>query len=235
MIGGLILFFLFAGIAFLFRQPAVKGKCGELFIAWYLKFRLDKNKYTLLNDVMLPDNAGGTTQIDHVVLSRYGIFVIETKNMKGWIFGDRKSEFWTQQIYKCKNRFQNPFFQNYKHICCLAETTGIPVEYFIHVVIFVGECTIKTRDKLPEALVENVRGLERFIASYQNELLSDEVLAGISQTIAASKIDNSLHNKRAHKQYVQSIIEKKRENNTAIDDRPEPPEAPEMPDPPVLG
>ena len=114
-------------IAWIFKQPAVKGKCGELFVAWVLKKRLDKNVYRILNDVMIPDSAGGTTQIDHIVLSPYGIFVIETKNMKGWIFGDRNSDKWMQQIYRCKNQFQNPFRQNYKHIVSLAELIGLPV------------------------------------------------------------------------------------------------------------
>ncbi|MEG2076199.1 MAG: nuclease-related domain-containing protein, partial [Victivallaceae bacterium] len=72
-------------VAWIFKQPAVKGKFGEWLVALCLKLGLDKNKYRILNNVMISDNADGTTQIDHVVLSPFGIFVIETKNMKGWI------------------------------------------------------------------------------------------------------------------------------------------------------
>lgn len=56
--------------------------------------------YVLLNDCTLPDDRGGTTQIDHILISPYGVFVIETKNYKGWIFGSAHQKKWTQQIYK---------------------------------------------------------------------------------------------------------------------------------------
>lgn len=153
-------------IAWIFKQPGVKGKFGEWVVALCLKLGLDKNAYRVLNNVMIPDDAGGTTQIDHVVLSTYGIFVIETKNMKGWIFGDRKSEKWTQQIFKSKNQFQNPFRQNYKHIMCLADLTGLPKESLTHIIVFVGDCQIKTRDKLPESLVTGGISLLHYIKSF---------------------------------------------------------------------
>lgn len=54
--------------------------------------------------------------IDHVVISKYGVFVIETKNYRGWIIGNEKSEYWTQVIYKRKERLYNPIKQNYGHI-----------------------------------------------------------------------------------------------------------------------
>src|SRR5258708_39347972 len=48
-------------------------------------------------------------------------FVIETKNMDGWIFGSVQQETWTQQFFKKKFKFQNPLRQNYRHTRCLAE------------------------------------------------------------------------------------------------------------------
>ncbi len=49
-------------------------------------------RYIWFNDVTLPDEQGGTTQIDHIVLSPFGVFVIETKNYKGWIFGGERQK-----------------------------------------------------------------------------------------------------------------------------------------------
>ena len=40
----------------------------------------------------------GTTQIDHVVVSKYGLFTIETKNYRGKIYGDDARDKWTQVI-----------------------------------------------------------------------------------------------------------------------------------------
>ena len=71
--------------------------------------------YHLLNNLTIPIQ-DGTTQVDHVLISTKGIFVIETKNYSGWIFGDEKSKQWMQVIYRVKSRFQNPIHQNYLHV-----------------------------------------------------------------------------------------------------------------------
>ena len=196
-------------IAWIFKQPAVKGKCGELFVAWVLKKRLDKNVYRILNDVMIPDSAGGTTQIDHIVLSPYGIFVIETKNMKGWIFGDRNSDKWMQQIYRCKNQFQNPFRQNYKHIVSLAELIGLPVDSMQHIIVFLGFCTLKTRDKLPESLVTNASELFAYINTFEQAKFNDETLDHIQSILLESRLKNTHINRREHIEYVSGIANSK--------------------------
>ena len=196
-------------VAWIFKQPAVKGKFGEWLVALCLKLGLDKNKYRILNNVMISDNADGTTQIDHVVLSPFGIFVIETKNMKGWIFGDRKSEKWTQQIFKCKNQFQNQFRQNYKHIMCLADLTGLQKENFTHIIVFVGDCQIKTRDKLPESLVTGGISLLNYIKSFSIEQFAADDLDNIQASILSGKISNTFQNKKAHVAHVKEIVETK--------------------------
>lgn len=196
-------------VAWIFKQSAVKGKFGEWFVALCLKLGLDKNTYRVLNNVMIPDDAGGSTQIDHVVLSPYGIFVIETKNMKGWIFGDENSAKWTQQIFKCKNQFQNPFRQNYKHIMSLADLTGLPKESFTHIIVFVGDCQIKTRDKLPESLVTGGVSLLSFIKAFSEKQFTSDDLETIQNTIISSRISNTFQNKKAHIAHVKEIIETK--------------------------
>ena len=61
------------------KTPFIKGVVGELQVNLAAKFFLDKHIYTLFKNVTLPTE-DGTTQIDHVIVSRYGVFVIETKN-----------------------------------------------------------------------------------------------------------------------------------------------------------
>ena len=75
-----------------------KGVFGE-FLVNRLLLQLPGSDYTLLKDVTLPAQ-DGTTQIDHIVVSKFGIFVVETKNMKGWIFGSAHQKLWTQKIYR---------------------------------------------------------------------------------------------------------------------------------------
>jgi restriction system protein len=93
------------------RLPIVKGYFGELIVRLLAHWRLDKSIYHPVHNVTLatPD---GTTQIDHVFVSRFGIFVVETKNMQGWIFGGANQAQWTQKIYKKSYKFQNPLRQN---------------------------------------------------------------------------------------------------------------------------
>src|ERR1035437_6229801 len=85
----------------------LKGGVGEIMGSFAHKVMLDKSIYREINNVTIP-TANGTTQIDHVIVSRYGIFVVETKNMDGWIFGDEKNPQWTQSLFGKKFKFQKP-------------------------------------------------------------------------------------------------------------------------------
>ncbi|KAF1020250.1 MAG: hypothetical protein GAK29_03691 [Acinetobacter bereziniae] len=75
-----------------FFKPFLKGKLGEFAVSTHVKLYLDKQNYSLLNDCTLLDEQNQTTQIDHILLSPFGIFVIETKNYKGWISGSERQK-----------------------------------------------------------------------------------------------------------------------------------------------
>lgn len=130
-------------LAVLLKSAWFKGVFGEFIVNFSAKLMLDKNEYHLLKNVTLPTE-DGTTQIDHVIVSVYGIFVIETKNMKGWIFGNPKHRTWTQKIYKHTSKFQNPLHQNYKHVKTLESLLGLTDQQVHSVVVFVGDSTFKT-------------------------------------------------------------------------------------------
>lgn len=88
---------------------------------------------------------GGASAFVVVFFLGQWIFVIETKNMEGWIFGDAKSRRWTQNLYGKKLPFQNPLDQNYRHTKALEEFLGLPASHFHSVVCFVGDtCELKT-------------------------------------------------------------------------------------------
>jgi hypothetical protein len=86
---------------------------------------LDENEYTVFHNICLPSN-GNTeiTQIDHIVVSRFGIFCIETKGQSGWIFGSKNRKYWTEVIYRNKYRLYNPIWQNYAHIKAIEYLIG---------------------------------------------------------------------------------------------------------------
>lgn len=123
-------------------SPGMKGSRGENRVAQKLK-RLNKEEYIVLNDILIKTDKG-TSQIDHVIVSIYGIFVLETKNYKGWIHGGEKSEYWTQTIYNEKHKFRNPIKQNWAHLHALNDVLidfG-KIQYY-PIVVFAGEATLK--------------------------------------------------------------------------------------------
>jgi restriction system protein len=142
------------GVLFgLLALPAVKGYLGELLVRVSARMLLDRENYVPLHNVTLRTR-DGTTQVDHVIVSPYGVFVIETKNMRGWIFGGEKQSQWTQKIFRKTFRFQNPLRQNYKHVRAVEEALRIPAETAHSVVVFVGGATFKT--PMPENVTRGV-------------------------------------------------------------------------------
>ena len=102
-------------LIFVIKTSWFKGLVGEFIINFLAKLYLNKNEYHLIKKVTLPTKEG-STRIDHVIVSRYGVFVVETKNMKGWIYGDPRKITWIQKITKQNNKFQNPLIQNFRHV-----------------------------------------------------------------------------------------------------------------------
>ena len=126
------------------------------------------DEYTRFHDVIVP-TYNGTTQIDHILLSRFGIFVIETKNINGWIFGNEKSKYWTQSMYGKKYKFQNPLHQNYSHTKALASYFQTDHANIHSVVFFIGENT-KLKTELPNNVMTH--GLSAYIKSFRSNVYS---------------------------------------------------------------
>jgi hypothetical protein len=118
-------------------SPRFKGAMGEARVRRLLAAMLEKNRYTILNDVIIPSH-GGTTQIDHVVISQFGVFVIGTEFRRGWISGAEFQDRWKQHRFKRITRFQNPLHQNYLQVQALARLLQLPESRFHSVVVFVG-------------------------------------------------------------------------------------------------
>ncbi len=119
----------------------IRGSMGEFWVRNELD-KLNKNDYIVLNNIMI-ETGNKTHQIDHVVVSKYGIFVIETKNYHGLISGNESDEYWFQYIGKKKNKFYNPIRQNYGHIKALEESLNIDYSNFISLIVFSNQVKLK--------------------------------------------------------------------------------------------
>ncbi len=134
-----------------------------------LKMRFVPPDYHLLNHVTLRLE-DGTTQIDHVLVSRFGIFVIETKDYKGWIFAGPRDRYWTQVLYRAKFKFQNPLCQNHRHVRAIQELLDfLPPDVVRPVVVFTGDAEFKTN--IPDG-VFTVAGLLAFVEGTTQEVMS---------------------------------------------------------------
>lgn len=196
-------------------MSSFKGIVGEIVINVAMWLKLDKDIYHRLNNITLPLADGGSTQIDHVIVSRYGIFVIETKNYKGWIFGNEKQRQWTQVIMGRKYKFQNPLRQNYLHIKTLSDLLELEMSYFHSMIAFIGECELKTRDELPEHVLTS--GMASYIEKKQDKILTDEEVKAIVEQIENNRFSKSWRTNRAHKAYLK---EKHNPSNKQASDKP---------------
>ena len=110
---------------------------GEGLVVGTLQRYFKSQDFHLLNHVTLR-HKGGTTQIDHILVSRFGVFVIETKDYTGWIFANAEHDTWTQVTFTDKFKFQNPIHQNYGHVRAVQELLDFVPSNAIHsAVVFV--------------------------------------------------------------------------------------------------
>ena len=182
--------------------PEWKGARGERRVAKSIARHFDDSEYKVVTDVTLPTERG-TTQIDHIVLCRYGVFVIETKNMSGWIFGDAKRKYWTQTHYIRKTRIRNPIHQNFGHIKAAQELLGVK-DHSIHgIVAFVGDAEPKT--DMPNMVVWDVQSLVYKIKAYTVPVFTQKQLERMIQVLSDPTIATTGSKRKEHIANVQRI------------------------------
>lgn len=203
IIGGLVVYWWLVPVVLIIslsQTPWFKGLLGEFLVKLTAKLRLPANTYHRVHNVTLP-TADGTTQIDHIFVSRFGIFVVETKYMKGWIFGGEKQAQWTQKIYKESFKFQNPLRQNYKHLKALEFSLGLSSDFIHSVVVFAGDSTFKS--PMP-ANVTNGGGYISYIKSFTKPVLSEASIQSILSKIESGRLKPSWETERQHVEHLRT-------------------------------
>ncbi|WP_233266453.1 nuclease-related domain-containing protein [Cobetia sp. L2A1] len=179
------------------KSPRMKGRIGEWRVRWMAR-RLGKQGFRTLHNVTLK-TPGGTTQIDHVLLSRFGCFVLETKNMKGWISGSEHEANWTQQFPRQSFSFQNPLRQNYKHLKALEATLGVTPEHLHSVIVFVGSAVLKT--EMPPNVTHGT-GFVSFIRTFQTPVFSEAQVEAMHEALRMGRLAPTRATQRAHVQHL---------------------------------
>ena len=124
---------------------ATKGDTGENIIEYDL---INLHFYKkIIRNAYIPYN-GGTSEIDLILLTEFGIYVIESKNYSGWIFGSENNKNWTVSYNKnTKERLYNPIWQNNSHIKALTNYLQITDNGINSLIIFGGGAELK---KVPQ-------------------------------------------------------------------------------------
>lgn len=173
-----------------------KGYVGERKVSFILD-RLPP-EYITLNDVIIP-TINGTTQIDHIVLSPYGIFVIETKNYTGRIYGGDNSEMWTQIIWKNRYELRNPIKQNYAHVKALQSLLNLPLNNFIPIIAFSNKTEICVFSNF---IVVHYNEIKSIILQQRPIILSTEQVQQYVTVLQQAKINN----RESSKEHITNII-----------------------------
>jgi hypothetical protein len=136
---------------------------GEALLSRVILQNFAPPDYHLMSHVTLQMD-DGTTQIDHILVSRFGVFVIEAKDYKGWIFANAAQAKWTQLLFYGKFRFQNPVFQNSRHVRAVKDLLDfLPHEFIKSAVVFTGDAEFKT------GVPQGVFNLARFVDYVRDE------------------------------------------------------------------
>ena len=137
------------------------GRRGEKLTERELKLvQLFGRKGRTLRNLYVPKDNGETSEIDLVYVTQKGIFVFESKNYSGWIFGDEASQYWTVSLPNGqKNRFYNPIKQNRTHLKWLGAFVGAEIPLF-SIVVFSERCELKrSRWRARTSLSSSATGL----------------------------------------------------------------------------
>jgi len=218
----ILIFVLFVYLAW-YNSPKQKGKRGEMRVSAILSQLSDE--YTILNDLVFRTEKG-TTQIDHVVVSKYGIFAIETKNYRGEIYGDDNLKEWTQLIvtkvtyakkwwktytYVTKSHFYNPVKQSVGHVFRIKEQlSAYPHLKIVSIVVFAGNADLSNVESNHHVIYEG--SLLDVIDGYKTTYLTDNDV----QAVLAILTGNNIRETVSDRQHVKNIRTTAREVNATI-------------------
>jgi len=173
----------------------LKGWVGEKTTQFGMWLKLDEKIYLRFHNLII-QTENGTTQIDHILLSRYGLFVIETKNYNGWIYGGEKQKTWTQNLFGKKNYFQNPLHQNYKHTKALSGCLKVEHSKIYPIIFFIGDAELKS--EFPPNVMS--RGLSSYIESFTNVIFSESELG-----LLRHHLEHIRNGQVSNRQHVQNL------------------------------
>ncbi len=195
------------------EEPSIFEQWGHTDKGEYAEFMLEYalgndniDGYTkVLKNLYIPYR-GKTTEIDLLLLTEKFIFVYESKNYSGWIFGSANNKYWTQMLNKnYKNQFYNPMLQNQTHIKAISNLLSIDKDKFKSFIVFSERCELK---KVPEDTNE-VKIIKRgqAIEKTNFEMLGEDKIFSIAEIDKLYKMLSKYSNatEETKKKHIENI------------------------------
>ena len=176
----LLVFFL---IAFL-RSSWVKDLYGALQVKLSARLFLDQQNYTLFKNVIVPIDTGNL-RIDQIIVSPFGVFVIEIRDMKGWILGSAQQIYWTQVANRQSNPFRNPLHRSYQLSQALQSALELDPATVFPLIVFIGDNDFKT--PMPDNVI-NAGGYLNFIKSKKQPVLGKNETGSVCARIRSGRL-----------------------------------------------
>ena len=175
----------------LFRKVVVAmkegtGGLGEYLIEYGIEHGKLPGRIEVFRNVLVPRKKGPTdeSEVDVLLLHETGLYVIESKNYSGWIFGSEGQRQWTQTLEGGKKeRFYNPIMQNRAHVRALAACLGVEREQMRSYVVFSERCTLK---KVPDNAIVSIHDGVRPRGTVFDEARMDELVEKIAALVEGS-------------------------------------------------
>ena len=183
-------------------KPMLKGLAGEVRVRAAGRLGLGKGRYTAFHDVMFRFGEA-TMQVDHVYVSRFGVFVVETKNMSGSIYGAAADRRWTVVHGRRKRRMFSPIVQNAGHVGGVRRVLGLRGgdSRVVSVVVFAGSAVFpKGRPKG----VYKGWGWVWFVRSFRRRVFSDVEVSDLIGRVRGAALEKTGQVKRDHVRWVRS-------------------------------
>ncbi|MBU0500773.1 MAG: NERD domain-containing protein [Gammaproteobacteria bacterium] len=185
---------LLTGLALIIVTPWFRRMIGGVIANLFAQEKLDEERYHLIRNVTLPSEEGSTL-IDHIIVSIYGVFVVENKNLHGSIYGGKHIQTWTQRLGRQSCKFPNPLRQNIDQAKALAVLLGLADHQVHPLVLFSGKSSIKS--EMPENLTQGASYI-RYIQSKTRPVLSGREVQEIVEIIESGRLAASFQTHREH-------------------------------------
>ena len=184
------------------RSPHVIGRIGERRTTRLFSSVLAGTPHVLFRDVTLPID-DGTTQIDLLVLSNRGIFVVEIKTMKGKISGGPQKKRWHAQIGRRSYRFVNPVHQNHGHLKAVQKLLGVERGVLVPLVIMQGRAKMTKKVRALVALPDDI---QKIVSAASDDCISQSEIAGYAKIIKNARLPPGRRTDKLHRKNLRKRI-----------------------------